>query len=118
MVGAGDGLDRLAVLEEEKQLLLDERRVDGGVARDDVGRERRAVPVAAEDEPFAHAVGELLALLVQVQRVVRLLLIAPLGLGPLAQAVPPPLARVQRLLVDRVGVRVRVRVRGRLGGKG
>ena len=77
MVGARDGLDGLAVLEQEEELLLDERGVDGGIARDDVRREGGTVAVATEDQALAHAVRKLLVLLVQVQRVVRLLLIAP-----------------------------------------
>tara|TARA_B100000795_G_scaffold85967_1_gene62518 strand:+ start:349 stop:783 length:435 start_codon:yes stop_codon:yes gene_type:complete len=64
VVGARDGLDGLTVLEQQQELLLDERGVDRGVARDDVGRERGAVAVAPEDQTLAHAVRHLLILLV------------------------------------------------------
>ena len=59
------------------------------------------MPVAAEDEPSRTPWVSFLPFAGAAS--CTKLLIAPLGLRPLAQAVPPPLARVQRLLVGRVG---------------
>eukprot|EP00964_Phaeocystis_antarctica_P127078 scaffold90740_cov63-Phaeocystis_antarctica.AAC.2 len=96
VVGARDGLDGLTVLEQQQELLLDERGVDRGVSRDDVGRERGAVAVAPEDQTLAHAVRHLLILLVGSRDGRG----APLRLGALSQAIAASLARVQGLLVE------------------
>ena len=49
MLRAGDGLDRLAVLQQHEQVRLEQRRVDGQVGGDDGRGDRGAVRVAAVD---------------------------------------------------------------------